>query len=168
MPWLITLYVVAGLLEGLGIGFVFVDLRDVRNRLQSYMSSPRIVNLRPAQETETALPLTIRHDPPPPVETRVQNLEDAFQQHRAQHSEDVAKLKDYARTETGEAIDYVQKVRRQRTDASGQPGVRLERPGQARIATLVARTGTAGVGPSTWRDRQRHQCVGDLVASQSA
>jgi hypothetical protein len=109
MPWLITLYVVAGLLEGLGIGFVFVDLRDVRNRLQSYMSSPRIVNLRPAQETETALPLTIRHDPPPPVETRVQNLEDAFQQHRAQHSEDVAKLKDYARTETGEAIDYVQK-----------------------------------------------------------
>lgn len=34
--------------------------------------SPRVIDLRAAQLTETALPLTVRIDPPPPLETRIQ------------------------------------------------------------------------------------------------
>jgi hypothetical protein len=109
MPGLITLYVVAGLLEALGIGFSVLELRNTGKRLQSYKMSPRVINLRAAQWTEAALPLTVRIDPPPPLETRIELLESIVQQDREQPAEDVAQLKDYARQEASEAIDHVQK-----------------------------------------------------------
>jgi CBS domain-containing protein len=56
MPGLITLYGIAFVLEALGTGLVVLDLSDARRRLQSYNSSPSVVDLRAAQGT--ALPLT--------------------------------------------------------------------------------------------------------------
>jgi hypothetical protein len=53
-------------------------------------------------------PVTIRVDPPPPLETRVQVLENTVQQHREQYAEDLTQLKDYVQKEAGEAIEHVQ------------------------------------------------------------
>jgi hypothetical protein len=89
------------------------------------------------QETETVLAVTIRVDPPPPLETRLPVLENTVQQHREQHAEDVTQLKNYARKEAAEAIDYMQNsVHRELTRLVA--GVRVERSGQAVAATLVA------------------------------
>lgn len=109
MPGLIALYVVAGLLEALGILLSVLELRDARTRLQSYKTSPRVIHVRTIQTTATVPSVTIRVDPPPPLETRVQVLENTVQQHREQHARDLAELKDYARTEAGEAIEHMQK-----------------------------------------------------------
>jgi len=109
MPGLITVYVVAGLLEALGIGLAVLELRDASKRLQSYETSPRVIDLRAAQWTGVVLPLAVRVDPPPPLETRIELLENTIQQDREQHAEDVAHLKDYARNEASEAIDHVQR-----------------------------------------------------------
>jgi hypothetical protein len=81
--------------------------------------------------------VTIRVDPPPPLETRLPVLENTVQQHREQHAEDVTQLKNYARKEAAEAIDYMQNsVHRELTRLVA--GVRVERSGQAVAATLVA------------------------------
>jgi hypothetical protein len=78
-----------------------------------YKESPQMVSLRPAEVTITASPLTIRVDPPPPLETRVQAV---VQQLREQHAEDLVQLKDYARKEASEASEYVDaSVRREVT-----------------------------------------------------
>jgi hypothetical protein len=61
------------------------------------------------EATATVFPVTVRIDPPPPVETRVQNLEITVQQYREQYAEDIPKLREYARTQAGEAIEYMHK-----------------------------------------------------------
>ena len=101
------MYVVAGVFELAGIVLVFFDLHDVRDRLRSYRTAPKTVHLRTAAVAATIPPVTIRIDPPPPLETRLQNLESAVQQHHEQYAEDIPKLKEYARGQASEAIDYM-------------------------------------------------------------
>jgi hypothetical protein len=116
MAGLITIYIAAGLLEALGIYLAYRELRDAKKRLQLYKESPPLIDLRPAEVTTTASPLTIHLDPPPPLETRAQVMEDPIQQLREQRAEDVVQLKDYARKEAGEASEYVEaSVRREVT-----------------------------------------------------
>jgi hypothetical protein len=108
VPGLIILYLAAGALEALGIFLAGLEFRDARNRLQSYKMAPQVVDVRTIQTTVTMPPATIRVDPPPPLETRVQVLENTIQQQREQHAEGVTQLKNYARKEAAEAIDYMQ------------------------------------------------------------
>lgn len=102
-----TVYVIAGVLEGLGIGIVVLDFRDVRDRLRSYKS--QVFGYVDATTTAAAVfAATADVEPLPSLETRVQNLENTIEGHAKQHADEAAESRRYARAEAEQAVKSVQ------------------------------------------------------------
>jgi hypothetical protein len=90
-----TVYVIAGVLEGLGISIVVLDFRDVRDRLRSYKS--QVFGYVDATTTAAAVfAATADVEPLPSLETRVQNLENTIEGHAKQHADEAAESRRYA------------------------------------------------------------------------
>lgn len=60
---------------------LFFEVRAVRQRVRAYLQRPIIGRVLPAYSTEVAMPIRSKVVPPPPVEARVDALEEGL--HRA-------------------------------------------------------------------------------------
>jgi hypothetical protein len=117
-----VLIVLGGALEVAGVVTVVVELRDSRRRVQAYLHRPQTVYLTPAYMSVTVPSPTVVTTPAPPIDTRVQRLEDGLAALRDTVEEMPTKIKSELRTDVSEAS--------QRTSASIQDQLRP-------LATLI-------------------------------
>lgn len=92
--------IAGGILQGVGLWIVVVEVRSIRQRVRAHLHRPVTLAGLTASAFGSAMPARITVNPPPPIETRVQILEDLVhgirEQEAAEHLELRRKLTQHA------------------------------------------------------------------------